>query len=91
MRPDVKLGMVVEDQVTHFKGVVVAITNWLNGCERITVQPSGVDKDGQPIDPCIFDTEQLKIIKNSYVAKPAKAKKSGGPRGAAERKAVSRN
>ena len=33
------LGDEVKDTITGFKGIVVARTEWLNGCARVTVQP----------------------------------------------------
>lgn len=31
----VELGDIAKDEVSGFQGVVVAVTNWLNGCNRI--------------------------------------------------------
>ena len=38
-REDIHLGDRVKDKLTGFSGVVVAITEWLNGCTRMAVQP----------------------------------------------------
>ena len=66
-----KLGQKVEDSITGYKGVAVARTMWLNGCERIAVQgPLG--KDGMPPEEKWFDITQL-------VKSTKKKKSSGGP------------
>jgi hypothetical protein len=45
----VKLGDKVKDRVTGLTGIVIARTDWLNGCIRMTVQPQEL-KDGKPVD-----------------------------------------
>lgn len=72
----VKLGCIAKDSITEFTGVVVAITEWLNGCRRITIQPKEL-KDGKPIDGHTFDAEQVELVQ---VAKPTQSKPKGGPR-----------
>jgi hypothetical protein len=57
----VMLGDTVEDTVSGFKGVVFAITDWLYGCRRITVQPNGMH-EGKPVDQVTFDEPMLKVI-----------------------------
>jgi len=57
-RPNVNLGDIAEDIVTGFKGTVVAVTNWLNGCQRVTLQPNEL-KDGKPVESYTFDVEQI--------------------------------
>ena len=56
-----ELGETVRDSVTGFKGVVTAITSWLNGCIRCVVQPP-VDKDGKVPAAESFDYEQLETV-----------------------------
>ncbi len=53
-----KLGQKVEDSITGYKGVAVARTIWLNGCERIAVQ-GPLDKDDMPPEEKWFDISQL--------------------------------
>jgi len=60
-RPNVNLGDIAEDIVTGFKGTVVAVTNWLNGCQRVTLQPNEL-KDGKPVESYTFDVEQIQVI-----------------------------
>lgn len=69
------LGCIARDKISGFSGVVVAITDWLNGCRRVTIQPREL-KDGKPIDGYTFDAEQVEVLE---VAAPAVAKPSGGP------------
>ena len=73
----VQLGDVAKDTITGFTGVVVARTEWLHGCERLTLQPQTLNKDGEPIESKSFDEPQIELVK-------AKAHKGtsdgGGPR-----------
>lgn len=74
--PTIQLGDVAKDSITGFAGVVVARTEWLNGCWRISLQPQGM-KDGKPVDSFTFDVEQLELVE----ARGHQAKKeTGGPR-----------
>jgi hypothetical protein len=57
----VKLGDVARDTITGFEGVVVAITKWLHGCYRITIQPQKLH-DGKPVDNCTFDEPQVEPV-----------------------------
>jgi len=58
----IKLGDKVEDVITGFKGIVIARSEWLNGCTRCAVQPP-VDKDGKHIEDVWIDEQQLVVIK----------------------------
>ena len=71
-----QLGDVVKDRITGFKGVVIARTDWLNGCVRMSVQPEKLGSDGKPIESQVFDVEQLELIKAKV--QPL-ATRSGGP------------
>lgn len=62
----VELGDEVEDTVTGFKGVAVAVTLWLHQCSRVFVQPK-VDKDGKHQEGQTFDAPSLKILKKNKV------------------------
>lgn len=59
---DVTLGSEIEDMITGLRGICVSKTEWLNGCNRIGIQPRGV-KDGKPADPYHIDVQQVKILK----------------------------
>lgn len=75
-RPEgLKLGDKARDKISGFTGVVVAMTEWLNGCLRITIQPQEL-KDGKPIENHTFDAEQIEIVEP---IPPIVAKPHGGP------------
>jgi hypothetical protein len=71
----IQLGDEAVDTISGFKGVVIAITDWLNGCRRITIAPKEL-RDGKPIDSVTFDVEQLELVKKM---KAPAAQPSGGP------------
>jgi len=70
----IELGYVVKDSVSGFKGVAVAKTKYLNGCNRICVQPE-VKKDGKLPEQGWFDEPQL-IVEKKKVKKGSQ--KTGG-------------
>ena len=70
-----KLGCKAKDTITGFNGVVIAVTEWLNGCVRATIQPQEL-KDGKPIDAVTFDIEQIEVINPVPIQE---VKRSGGP------------
>ena len=78
----VDFGDQVTDPLTGFKGTVVAITQWMYGCRRITIRPKGLDKAGKTIESISVDEPGLKVTKRANV--PAAVKKrraaTGGPR-----------
>ena len=76
MRGNLYLGDTVKDTISGFSGVVVARTEWLNGCIRICVQPKALH-DGKPIDNHTFDLEQLELVER---AQPKAEVPSGGDR-----------
>lgn len=74
----VALGDEVEDTVTGLRGIVVARTEWLNGCLRATIQPPiGEDKKLPAAES--FDHEQLAVITAKKVAPKAEEKRTNGP------------
>ncbi len=78
----VEFGDQVTDPLTGFKGTVVAITQWMYGCRRITIQPKGLDKDGKTIEALAFDEPGLKVTKRANVPAVVKERRAatGGPR-----------
>jgi len=82
-RGDVELGDEAKDTITGLSGVVIAITDWLNGCQRINIQPREL-KDGKPVDHSCFDVEQVEVIKS---ARPVAQRMTGGPHDAPTRNA----
>lgn len=69
----------VVDTITGFKGLVVARTDWLYGCVRISVQSSKCNKEGIPSEPVAFDEAQLKLISKGRDAALAGWGKRGKP------------
>ena len=72
----VKLGDEVKDKVSGFKGVVVSEHNYLNGCQRLSVQPK-VTKEGKLPNSQTFDEPQLELIKKKKIAQGSRF--AGGP------------
>lgn len=56
----IQLGRKVKDVVTGVTGVVVARTEWLYGCVRITFQPQL--KEGKMPDTITLDEQQLEDL-----------------------------
>lgn len=73
---NIKLGDEVRDQVTGFIGIVVCRYEYLNGCDRFSLQPK-VDKDGILPAPETFDEPQLKAVVKKKVKQGSKL--TGGP------------
>ncbi|KKK47803.1 hypothetical protein LCGC14_3151530, partial [marine sediment metagenome] len=78
----VELGDKVRDPITGFKGTAVAFTQWLFGCRRITVQPTGINKDGNMFEVQVFDEPQLRITKRANISEKVTELRAvnGGPR-----------
>lgn len=74
--PEIKLGDIAEDRITGFRGTVVAITEWINNCRRITMQPK-VDKDGKVPDAHTIDEPNAILVKAGPAHEPVR---TGGPR-----------
>jgi hypothetical protein len=83
---DASLGDKVRDRITGFTGIVVARTQWLNGCIRLQIQPEALDKDGKIPDVAHLDVQQCELVK----AEPAKLGRTGGDRSAPVRAADTR-
>jgi len=58
----VTLGDLVKDKVSGFKGIAVSRHSYLNGCDRISVQPLVEKKTGKHLDSCTFDEPQLVVL-----------------------------
>lgn len=61
MENRINLGDTARDTITGFEGVVVCVSQWLHGCQRLTLQPREL-KDGKPVEACTFDEPQLEKI-----------------------------
>ncbi len=82
----INLGDKVKDPISGVIGIVVARTEWLHGCARITVQPKGVSKEGEPFKNSNFDEPQLELMEPKKVKRGST--KKGGPRQAPETRQV---
>lgn len=71
------LGDKVKDAVTGFEGVVIARSEYLNGCIRYGVQSPKL-KDNKPQDCEWIDQGQLSLVKSKAVN--LEVKRTGGPR-----------
>lgn len=74
----VQLGMRAKDKITGLSGIVVAITRWLNGCVRVTLQPEKLDS-GKVRDSHTFDVEQVEVI-TAKTEHTTETRPSGGPK-----------
>lgn len=71
-----QLGDIYKDKVTGFVGVAVSFHQYLNGCQRLALQPQELH-DWKPIESQVFDVEQLEHIGPGVSITP---KPTGGPR-----------
>lgn len=79
----VNVGDRVRDKVTGFVGIVIGKTTWLNGCNRLGVQPT-VLHEGKPIDAVWFDEPQLELVEAEAVSPGPRS--TGGPISAPKQK-----
>lgn len=63
----IPLGSEVKDTITGYKGIVVARSEWLNGCVRVSIQAQGITRDGVPVDPVVVNQEQVQVINENPV------------------------
>ena len=77
----VELGNKVKDRVTNFEGIAVGKTSFLQGCNRILVQPK-VNKEGVLPDAISFDEPDLTVTDIGLAKPKPKPEKDppGGPR-----------
>ncbi|MFH1762492.1 MAG: hypothetical protein ABIA63_15440 [bacterium] len=68
----IKLGQMVEDQITGFKGKVMAITEYLHGCRRMGILPMTLNKEDLPHEDYIWMDEPR--LTSTKISEP------GGPR-----------
>jgi len=74
----VNLGDKVKDPVTGFTGIAISRHFYLNGCDRITVQPK-IGKDMKNPGSITFDEPQLQILKKNAITIKQATKLTGGP------------
>lgn len=73
---EINLGDQVKDRVTGYEGIAVGRTTFLNGCDRIGIQPK-VGADGKIPDTVWFDEPQVAIVQSGVVQ--VKRRDTGGP------------
>ena len=73
------LGKQVEDTVTGFCGIVTAVTDYLNGCTRVTVEPR-IKDDGSLPEPQYFDVQQVLVVGSGVASRDGGAAIGGPPR-----------
>lgn len=64
----IKLGSVVVDRITGFKGIATSRTEFAYGCVHIGIQAQQLTKDGDPIPVQTFDDQRVEVV-----APPTKA------------------
>jgi hypothetical protein len=72
-----QLGDKVKDLVTAFEGIIIARSEYLNGCIRYGVQCAKLTKEGKPQETEWFDEKQLTFVKAKAV--DVEVKRTGGP------------
>ena len=63
----IELGDCAKDTISGIDGIVVAKTEWLNGCVRVTLQRTTTDKDGKFLDNETFDEQQVQVTESGFV------------------------
>lgn len=86
---EVNLGDRAKDNITGFTGIVVAITKWLHGCDRIVIQPK-MGKDGKVPENMSFDLPQIIVMAKAVVAATPVAARAAAPGGPRDDKAATR-
>ena len=59
----IQLGDTARDTITGFAGIVTARHEYLNGCVRLSLTTTTLDKDGMPQAPYTVDIDQLELVK----------------------------
>lgn len=75
MSEEIQLGDIARDKITGFEGVVIANTQWLNGCDRLTLKPRKLKK-GVSLQSEAFDRPQLELVERQVLKA---TRKTGGP------------
>ncbi len=74
---EVKLGMNVRDKITGLTGIATGRSEWLNGCDRISVQPPA--KDDKIPDAFWIDEMNLEIVGTKHPHLKKQPVLTGGP------------
>lgn len=79
----VPLGARVKDSISGFEGIVTCRSVWLNGCVRVVITPTKLNKEGSIIPAEVVDEDQVTIIDASPDLRKevqSKAATTGGDR-----------
>jgi len=68
----------VKHSITGFTGIVVARSEWLNGCRRYGVEATKLSKDGDRLESH-FDEGELGLVKARAIKIERAAAPPGGP------------
>src|SRR5579872_1541391 len=67
---EIAIGDIAKDDLTGFSGLVIGRTHWLSNCDRLTIQPRELDKDGQPQKTNSFDIAHCELVSKGAVDAP---------------------
>ena len=73
---EIELGDKVQDIHTGFTGIVVAKTEFINGCVQFSVAPPWDKKSTLSVEEVCIDEQSLKILKKKK--QPEEIESSGG-------------
>lgn len=83
MKEQIQLGQKVKCRVTGLTGIVTGITEYLNGCRRVTIQPPCDKKTPSKLeDPWSIDEVQVDILDKKHILGEKEkevSKLTGGP------------
>ncbi len=74
----IKLGDMVKDTVTGYKGTVVATSDYIHGCRRLCIQAKA-KKDGTFVDGIWFDEPRLVYTGKLKIKITSDKSNNGGP------------
>ena len=83
MNDKIELGDLAEDTITKYRGVVVAFSKHITGCDRFTLQSQDI-KDGKIPDAYTFDVTTVRLVERGVavaprVPLPEPVRRAGGP------------
>lgn len=70
---EIKIGDVAKDELTGFEGLVIGRSRYLSNCDRLTLQPRSLDKDGKPQATNSFDITHCALVQAGAVPVPDKS------------------
>src|SRR6185369_6573620 len=70
---EIELGDMARDTLTGFEGVVTGRTHWLTNCDRLTLHPRKLDKEGAPQKEHGFDITHCILLEKGVIPNPRPA------------------